>query len=447
MSSNLNKKKSETYCVPASVAVLLKTLQQKVATLWKSSKYFRIISVVIPCSLSCILLRRIYIKVYRNHYSYPPGPYGVPVFGSFFSFVLGPTKFLTSNYNYGAISSFYLGTQLIISINNGIIGHDIHQKEVTKVMNRPLGTLIESLPNKYVSICNGIQYKKRRKLGMVKLISVSKLDVTFHAIKYAINNGVCPAIDVCITENKLFYPNKYMFYITFNTMWSTIFGGYIDIKNSIVFTWYQHIKNMFNSFMPLFILQLCGINSFPPHLYNKLMPSNFNFKNTIRILEDDVEAFMVNEGNGDFELDENNLWKRKTKTNIDNNNINHMNDSPFIDAAIAYQHEEKWFDKQMLLNDVSGYFMAGTDTTTKTAEFGLLLLAKFPNIQDEIYNELINVLNKNNQKEFTFSIFCELHKLKAFIHETIRIACLGPLGLARVIEEDIEYEINEKKKK
>eukprot|EP01084_Bolivina_argentea_P280455 479634_1 len=404
------------------IVALLKSFEDKIQSLWKSSNSFRFFTIAMSYSFSYVIYR----KYYRRYYSIPPGPCGIPLFGSLLSLGLWPRQFMISNCKYGGLSSFYLGHTLIISANNGNIGHKILKKAGNAAINRPWNNVIESLPIVYFPNSSGPQWYKRRRLGQTNFISIAKSEFMLKTMQHAINKCIVPEIDTCISQDKLFYPHKYMFYLGFNSVYSIMFGGHVDIKNPIVTRWLDNIAKMFIGMMPLLILQLYNINFIPPDLYWKFS----NFKKSVKIIEDDIEQYMINYAG--FELNKENLWQR-SKLRTDDIDV-------FIDAAISYQHKEEWYDKQMLLNDVSVYFLSGSDSTGASAEYGLLLLAKYPDVQQAIYDELINILNKNNVQQFTFSIIHQLYKLKAFVHETIRISTVSPLGLFHVLEQDIEYD-------
>ena len=55
--------------------------------------------------------------------------------------------------------------------------------------------------------------------------------------------------------------------------------------------------------------------------------------------------------------------------------------------------------KAMKFIDIWSLMIAGIDTTSHAAEVGIILLAKYPNIQDIVHNELKDVY-KNNDIHF-----------------------------------------------
>jgi cytochrome P450 len=91
-----------------------------------------------------------------------------------------------------------------------------------------------------------------------------------------------------------------------------------------------------------------------------------------------------------------------------------------------------------ILKEVYTMIIAGSDTTSKTIEYGLLLLAKYPNIQQQIYDELI--INNNNN---ILNVIHQLHIFRAFIYELLRLSHVAPLGMPHMTgDKDIEIELN-----
>merc|ERR1719362_625847 len=65
---------------------------------------------------------------------------------------------------------------------------------------------------------------------------------------------------------------------------------------------------------------------------------------------------------------------------------------------------------------------AATDTTYATLSFALLLAAKYPLIQQELNEELINAFGDNvDNIQLKNGGILKISKLRAFIHETLRI--------------------------
>eukprot|EP01084_Bolivina_argentea_P093393 167969_1 len=82
-------------------------------------------------------------------------------------------------------------------------------------------------------------------------------------------------------------------------------------------------------------------------------------------------------------------------------------------------------------------FFAATDTTYSTLSFALLLAAKYPNIQQELYEEIMNAFDDNiDNIELKNKGILKIPKLRAFILETLRIFPPAPIAGVRQILDD-----------
>ncbi|XP_056261447.1 cytochrome P450 2K1-like [Seriola aureovittata] len=116
----------------------------------------------------------------------------------------------------------------------------------------------------------------------------------------------------------------------------------------------------------------------------------------------------------------------------------------FVDAfLVRKQHLEKseitnsHFHNENLLMTVIQLFGAGTETTSTTIRWGLLFMAKYPKIQDQVQEELSRVIGSRqvqveDRKNLPFT--------DAVIHETQRLANISPMSLPHKTSQDITFQ-------
>uniref|UniRef100_A0A3B4WYB6 Cytochrome P450 2K1-like n=1 Tax=Seriola lalandi dorsalis TaxID=1841481 RepID=A0A3B4WYB6_SERLL len=116
----------------------------------------------------------------------------------------------------------------------------------------------------------------------------------------------------------------------------------------------------------------------------------------------------------------------------------------FVDAfLVRKQHLEKseitnsHFHNENLLMTVIHLFAAGTETTSTTLRWGLLFMAKYPKIQDQVQEELSRVIGSRqvqveDRKNLPFT--------DAVIHETQRLANIIPFSLPHKTSQDITFQ-------
>ncbi|XP_010076217.1 PREDICTED: cytochrome P450 2K4-like [Pterocles gutturalis] len=129
---------------------------------------------------------------------------------------------------------------------------------------------------------------------------------------------------------------------------------------------------------------------------------------------------------------------QKHQEEFDANNL-----TGFVDAFLMKQQQESkkprtMFNNRSLLFSTLDLFGAGTETTSTTVRWGLLLMMKYPEIQRKIQEEMNHVIEPG-----------ELPKLEdrkkmpytdAVIHEIQRFANIVPMGVSRSTPTDVNYQ-------
>ncbi|XP_056144591.1 cytochrome P450 2K1-like [Lampris incognitus] len=97
----------------------------------------------------------------------------------------------------------------------------------------------------------------------------------------------------------------------------------------------------------------------------------------------------------------------------------------------SHYHDEN------LVHSVMNLFAAGTDTMGNTIRWGLLLMAKYPYIQDQVQEELSRVIGSRqvvaeDRKNLPFT--------DAVIHETQRLANIVPMSIPHITSRDVTFQ-------
>ncbi|XP_044025011.1 cytochrome P450 2K1-like isoform X3 [Siniperca chuatsi] len=116
----------------------------------------------------------------------------------------------------------------------------------------------------------------------------------------------------------------------------------------------------------------------------------------------------------------------------------------FVDAFLVRKQNleesgitNSHFHNENLLMTVINLFAAGTETTATTLRWGLLLMAKYPKIQDQVQEELSRVIGSRqvqveDRKNLPFT--------DVVIHETQRLANIAPMALPHKTSQDIVFQ-------
>uniref|UniRef100_A0A8C6KQW5 Cytochrome P450, family 2, subfamily W, polypeptide 1 n=1 Tax=Nothobranchius furzeri TaxID=105023 RepID=A0A8C6KQW5_NOTFU len=117
----------------------------------------------------------------------------------------------------------------------------------------------------------------------------------------------------------------------------------------------------------------------------------------------------------------------------------------FIDAFLLHrEHLEvsrhsshSYYHDENLLYSVANLFAAGTDTTATTLKWCLLYMAKFPQVQDRVQEELSRVVgNRQVQTEDRKN----LPYTDAVIHESHRMANIAPIAIPHTASKDVSFQ-------
>ncbi|XP_018420109.1 PREDICTED: cytochrome P450 2K1-like [Nanorana parkeri] len=116
--------------------------------------------------------------------------------------------------------------------------------------------------------------------------------------------------------------------------------------------------------------------------------------------------------------------------------------SGFIDAYLMKQQKasgksEMYFDDENLVYSVLDLFSAGTETTSTTLRWGILLMMKYPEIQKKIQEEI-----RSNIKQGQMPSVEDRRNMpytEAVVHEIQRFANIVPLNLSHMTPSDVYF--------
>uniref|UniRef100_A0A8C3P528 unspecific monooxygenase n=1 Tax=Chrysemys picta bellii TaxID=8478 RepID=A0A8C3P528_CHRPI len=113
----------------------------------------------------------------------------------------------------------------------------------------------------------------------------------------------------------------------------------------------------------------------------------------------------------------------------------------FIDAfliKIKQQHNsQSEFTTENMLRRTLGLFFAGTGTTSATLKHGLLLLMKYPEIEEKVHEEIDRVIGRSRSP--CMADRSQMPYTDAVVHETQRFVSLAPLGVPRAVTRDTRF--------
>ncbi|XP_042684231.1 cytochrome P450 2K4-like [Centrocercus urophasianus] len=123
--------------------------------------------------------------------------------------------------------------------------------------------------------------------------------------------------------------------------------------------------------------------------------------------------------------------------------FNENNLTGFVDAFMMKQQQESkkphsMFHNESLLFSTLDLFAAGTETTSTTVRWGLLLMMKYPEIQRKIQEEMNQVIEPGEMPKLEDRK--RMPYTEAVIHEVQRFANIVPMGVSRSTPTDVNFQ-------
>ena len=361
------------------------------------------------------LIARIARIIYRRkRYKYPPGLFGVPFFGSFLTMTMENGVYYHKTLpSYGPITHAPGGLYMNMTfINDKHLLKSLYQF----VSDRPpaFGDMNEVTGGDVSSVNESENWSQRRKLIMHGLASIldksiveQKMnqimtEITFAGLNNRINKGKLESLES--NEYYLWHPRKETRNAIFNIIFSAIFGLVLEANDS-KFDEYQKQMTEINQVTILAFVSLVF-----PKILVLLTPSLRNARemltrqyelNTKLALSDyfDAKKRLLNKfvNNKDKNISDEEFIRNECQTlfekmyfslmiqgknNVDYDDVIDNGGNIDVNKIIG----EMSITERRIVSDILILFNAGMDTTSTTAERSILLLAKYPKIQETVYN-------------------------------------------------------------
>uniref|UniRef100_A0A667WJX5 Cytochrome P450, family 2, subfamily N, polypeptide 13 n=1 Tax=Myripristis murdjan TaxID=586833 RepID=A0A667WJX5_9TELE len=334
----------------------------------------------------------VYFLKKRNPPNFPPGPLALPLLGNVFSIdIKQPHIYLTKLADaYGNVFCMRLGRDTTVFVSGYKMVKEALVTQAENFMDRPDNPMVSRLysgNSAGLFFSNGQVWRRQRRFAMTALR-------TFGVVKNSLEQSICEESRQNMTklnQNKTYDHN-------FQTMLKNL-TDMVHLEGSI---WAQ----LYNAF-PRLMKSLPG-----PH-------------NAIFSLCKSLEAFI----RGEIE---------RHKVDLDPNNPR-----DYIDTFLM---EEKVWRRPLEGNRAVGFydgnlvlccldlFLAGTETTSKTLQWGLIYLIKYPHIQEKVQAEIDRVIGQTRQP--TMADRSNMPYTDAVIHEIQRMGNIVPLNGLRIATRD-----------
>ncbi|XP_032667499.1 cytochrome P450 4C1-like isoform X2 [Odontomachus brunneus] len=133
------------------------------------------------------------------------------------------------------------------------------------------------------------------------------------------------------------------------------------------------------------------------------------------------------------------------KENARDNLVGNQNQSDkpprkvFLDLLMEASDEGKKFTKKDIIDEINTISFAGSDTTAVTLNFTMFILANFPEVQQKVYEELLEIYGTQDPKStpIKFEDLQYMNYMERVIKETLRLFPVVPL-IGRRLNDDLQ---------
>ncbi|XP_045424399.1 cytochrome P450 2C18-like [Lemur catta] len=366
--------------------------------------------------LSCLLLFFLQSQSSRRG-KLPPGPTPLPIIGNILQMDVKNMKKSFSNFSkaYGPVFTVYFGMKPIVvlhgyeAVKEALIdqGEEFSGRgyfPVSERTSKGLGIIFS----------NGNRWKEIRRFA---LMTLRNFGMGKRSIEERIQEEArCLVEELRKTKASSCDPTFILGCAPCNVICSIIFQNRFDYKDQNFLTLMERFNKNVKILSSAWI-QLC--NNFPvlldyfPGSHNKLFENSALIKSYI--LE-------------------------KTKEHQESLDINNPRD--FIDCFLIKMEQEKHnsqseFTTENLVSTVFDLFVAGTETTSTTLRYGLLLLLKHPEVTAKVQEEIDRVIGRHRSP--CIQDRSHMPYTDAVVHEIQRYIDLLPNNVPHAVTHDIKF--------
>ncbi|XP_076009189.1 cytochrome P450 2J2-like isoform X2 [Genypterus blacodes] len=356
----------------------------------------------------------VYFRKKKDPPNFPPGPPALPLFGNVFNIeAKQPHIYLTKLADvYGNVFCIRLGRDKTVFVSGYKMVKEAIVKQADNFVDRPYSpmvTRIYSGNSAGLFFSNGKVWRRQRRFAMTTIR-------TYSLTKGSMEQKICEESrhlqERMETEKgEPFDPVHILNNAVANIICQIVFGRRFDYSDESFQTMLKNLTEMAYLEGSTWALLY---NAFPALMTRLPGPHTGIFSHC-----KSLETFIM----GEIE---------RHKQDVDPGNPRDYIDSFLIEER--NRNHELGFNEGNLVLCCLDLFLAGSETTSKTLQWGLIYLIKYPHIQDKVQAEIDRVIGQNHQPTMTDRP--NLPYTDAVLHEIQRVGNIVPLNGPRVAARD-----------
>ncbi|XP_062987899.1 cytochrome P450 2J2-like [Elgaria multicarinata webbii] len=369
-------------------------------------------------ALLVALLILVFLRQLWSRRHYPPGPLPLPIIGSMWGLGirLYEDTFIKISKKYGNIYTVWLGHQPVIvvcgfqAVKEVLINHEEAFSE------RPLSPFLKTIGRERgLILSNGHTWKQQRRFAVVTL---QKLGVGKKGMEHQIQEEAQQLVETFArAKGQPLDPSLPITNAASNVICAATFGHRFSLEDE-----------KFQKLIEALEVGLKFVGSISYFLY-EMFPWIMK-----RLPGPHKKAIAA------FELVLS-FAREETEKHKEQQPFHEPRD--FIDFYLLQMEKSRndpnsTYDEENLAQCIHDFFLAGTDTTSTSLRWALLLLTNHPDIQDKVYKEIEDVFGSS--PSICYQDIRELPYTNAVIHEMQRSKYAVSFGLPRQCAKDVNLK-------
>ncbi|XP_049501924.1 cytochrome P450 2E1 [Panthera uncia] len=373
------------------------------------------ITVALLVWMATLMLISVWKQIYSS-WKLPPGPFPLPIIGNLLQldFKNVPKSLTKLAEQYGPVFTLYLGSQRTVVLHGYKAVKEVLLDYKNEFSGRGEIYAFAAHKEKGITFNNGPSWKDTRRLslsilrdyGMGKLANEERIQREVPFLTEAFRK----------TQGQPFDPTFVLGYAPCNVISDILFHKRFDYTDQTGL----RIQKLFNeNFHLLSTSWLQLYNIFPS--YMRYLPGNHRkvIKNVYEIKS--YTAARVKEH----------------EESLDPNCPRDFTDSLLLGMRKERYTKEPWFTFDNIAATVADLFFAGTETTSTTLRYGLLILMKYPEIEEKLHEEIDRVIGPSRIPAIKDRL--EMPYMDAVVHEIQRFIDLLPSNLPHEAIQDTMF--------
>ncbi|XP_066211494.1 cytochrome P450 2E1 [Saccopteryx leptura] len=362
-----------------------------------------------------LLLTSIWKHMYSS-WKLPPGPFPLPIVGNIFQLDLKdiPNSFTRLAERFGPVFTLYLGSQRVVVLHGYKAFREALLQNKNKFSGRGEYAVYEAHKEKGITFNNGHSWQDTRRFslsilrdfGMAKQGNEARIQRESRFLLEALRR----------TKGQPFDPTFLVGSAPCNVIADILFRKHFDYNDSTN----VRMQSLFNENLYLLSTPWLQIyNAFPS--YMRYLPGSHRkmMKNISAIKHYTLERV------------------KEHQKSLDPSCPRDVVDSLLLEMEKEKHSTEPMYTLDSISVTLADLFFAGAVTTSTTLKYGLLILMKYPEIEEKLHEEIDRVIGPSRIPAFKDRL--EMPYMDAAVHEILRFINLLPINLIHEANHDTTF--------